>query len=125
MAMKDHVLDAVDPEDAGKAIAAIFKEGPSVWSTKKIGLASDSLPVQEYLDVMNELKKDDVPLKYVAVPWEEMAENPGARDLAEMFCFYTDYDKQCIRDVNATKKLYPGLGNFREYAKAAAAEGKL
>jgi hypothetical protein len=80
---------------------------------------------REYLDVMNELKKDDVPLKYVAVPWEEMAENPGARDLAEMFCFYTDYDKQCIRDVNATKKLYPGLGNFREYAKAAAAEGKL
>jgi uncharacterized protein YbjT (DUF2867 family) len=125
MAMKDHVLDAVDTEDAGKAIAAIFKEGPTVWSGKEIGLASDSLPVQEYLDVINELKKDDVERKYVAVPWEEMAKNPGARDLAEMFCFYTDYDKQCIRDVNATKKLYPGLRNFREYAKVAVEDGKL
>ena len=60
MAMKDHVLDAVDTEDAGKAIAAIFREGPSVWSGKEIGLASDSLLVQEYVDVINELKKDGI-----------------------------------------------------------------
>jgi uncharacterized protein YbjT (DUF2867 family) len=125
MAMKDHVLDAVDTEDAGKAIAAIFREGPSVWSGKEIGLASDSLLVQEYLDVINELKKDNVERTYVAVPWEEMAKNPSSRDTAEMFCFYTDYDKQCIRDVEATKKLYPGLRSFRQYAEAAVAEGKL
>jgi NmrA-like family len=125
MAMKDHVLDAVDTEDASKAIAAIFKEGPSVWSGKEIGLASDSLLVQEYLDIIIELKKDGIERKYVAVPWEEMAKDPNSKDLAEMFCFYTDYDKQCIRDVEATKKLCPGLRSFRQWAEVAVAEGKL
>jgi hypothetical protein len=125
MAMKDHVLDAVDTEDASKAIAAIFKEGPSVWSGKEIGLASDSLLVQEYLVIIIELKKDGIERKYVAVPWEEMAKDPNSKDLAEMFYFYTDYDKQCIRDVEATKKLCPGLRSFRQWAEVAVAEGKL
>ena len=125
MPMKDHVLDAVDTEDAGKAIAKIFQEGPSKWSGKDIGLASDSLPVQEYLDIINELKKDGIDRKYVPVDWAEMAKNPAAKDLAEMFYFYTDYDKDCIRDVEATKKLYPKLRNFREYAQAAMKAGKL
>jgi uncharacterized protein YbjT (DUF2867 family) len=125
LAMKDHNLDVVDTEDAGKAIAAIFREGPGVWSGKEIGLASDSMPVQKYLDIINEVKADGVERKYVAVPWEEMVKDPNTKDLGEMFAFYTDYDTQCIRDVEATKKLYPGLRNFRQYAEAAAAAGKL
>ena len=108
-----------------RAIAKIFVEGPSEWAGKDIGLASDSMPVQGYLDVINELKKDGIDRKYVPIDWAEMAKNPGARDLAEMFNFYTDYDKDCIRDVAATKKLYPELRNFREYAVAAMAAGKL
>ena len=115
----------VDTEDAGKAVAKIFKDGPAEWVGKEVGLASDSLPVQEYLDIINEAKADGIVRKYVAIDWEEMAKNPAAKDLAEMFYYYTDYDKDCVRDVQATKALYPGLRNFREYAKAAAAAGKL
>merc|ERR1712110_277254 len=125
MPMKDHVLDAVDTEDAGKAVAKIFKEGPREWVGKEIGLCSDSLPVQGYLDIINELKADGIDRKYVAVDWAEMAKNPATKDLAEMFYFYTDYDEKCIRDVKATKALYPQLRSFREYAKAALAAGKL
>ena len=106
-------------EDAGKAIATIFKEGPTKWAGKEVGLASDSLDVQEYLDIINKVKNDGIQRKYVAVPWDEMAKNPAAKDLAEMFYFYTDYDTQCIRDVEATKKLYPGLRSFREWAEAS------
>jgi uncharacterized protein YbjT (DUF2867 family) len=122
--MKDHVLDAVDTEDAGNAIAKIFEEGPTVWAGKEIGLASDSRPVQEYLDILNEVKQDGIDRKYVAVDWAEMARNPAAKDLAEMFNFYTDYDQDCIRDISATKKLYPGLRDFRAYAVAAMEAGK-
>lgn len=125
MPMKDHVLDAVDTEDAGKAIAKIFEEGPTVWAGKDIGLASDSRPVQDYLDILNEMKQDGVDRKYVAVDWTEMAKDPAAKDIAEMFNFYTDYDEHCVRDVAATKKLYPGLRDFREYAVAAMKAGKL
>ena len=125
MPMKDHVLDAVDTEDAGKVIAAIFSQGPSIWAGKDIGLASDSMPVQGYLDILNDIKKDGVARKYVAVPFEEMAKDPAQKDRAEMFKFYTDYDKQCVRDVEATKELYPGMRNFRQFAEAAHAEGKL
>jgi hypothetical protein len=123
--MKDHVLDAGDTEDAGKAIAKIFEEGPTVWAGKDIGLASDSMPVQEYLDILNEVKADGIDRKYVAIAWEDMAKDPALKDLAEMFAFYTEYPQDCIRDVDATKKLYPGLRSFREYAKAAADAGKL
>jgi len=40
-------------------------------------------------------------------------------------CLTTDYDKDCVRDVAATKKLHPGLRDFREYAVAAMKAGKL
>ena len=125
MPMKDHVLDAVDTEDAGIAIAKIFEEGPSKWAKKEIGLASDSRPVQEYLDILNEVKKDGVIRKYVPIDWDVMAQNPQAKDLAEMFYFYTDYDKDCVRSVEDTKKLNPGLRDFRAYAEAAMKSGRL
>lgn len=95
--MKDHALDAVDIEYAGKTIAAIFREGPTVWSGKdEIGLASDSsdegtarLPRRD-----QRVKNDGVVRKYVPAPWEEVAKDPSARDNAEMLAFYANYDTQ-------------------------------
>jgi len=116
LAMKDHVLQTVDTEDAGKAVAKIFQEGPRVWAGREIGLAGDSMPVQAYLDIYNEVKQAGVQRKYVPEDWEEKAKNPVTKELAEMFYFYTDYDKQCIRDVSATKQLYPGMRSYYEYA---------
>lgn len=125
MPMRDHALDAVDTEQAGEAVAQILAQGPAVWAGREIGLASDSRPVQEYLDILNEIKADDVRRRYAPVDWTEMAKDPAAKDLAEMFAFYTDYDAQCVRSVAATKKLVPGLRDFRAYAQAAQAAGKL
>ena len=45
---------------------------------------------------------------------------PGADDLGNMFQFTTEFESQYagVRDIDATRRLHPGLQSFREWLAA-------
>jgi len=119
----DKKLPGIGVEDIGKCAYGIFKRGPE-FIGKKVGIAGEHLTGAEMAAKMTKALGQEV--RYDDVPPEIFRGFgfPGAEDLGNMFQFKRDFnDDFCgVRDVEATRRLHPGLQSFDRWLAANAAK---
>lgn len=112
--MADKKLFFYAVEDTGGVVAGIL-DNLSAYSGKTLEIAGDSIPIAEVAQILSNVvgKK----YEYVAIPAEAFATFgfPGAEDLADMFRWFCH--PKFHRDVELTKKLYPGVKAFKKWAE--------
>ena len=111
--MGDKKLPGIASGDIGKCAYAIFKAGKE-YQGKTVSIAGEHLTGNQMAEAFS--KHLGVDVKYNAVPPSVYRSFgfPGADDMGNMFQFKADFEADYCgaRDINATKKLNPGLLNF-------------
>lgn len=111
--MRDKKLPGISSEDIGKCAYSIFKSGAE-FQGKTVSIAGEHLTGGEMAEAFTkhlgtEVKYNDVPASvYRTFGF------PGADDMANMFQFKADFETEFCgaRNIEATKKLNPGLLDF-------------
>ncbi|HRX11568.1 MAG TPA: NmrA/HSCARG family protein [Draconibacterium sp.] len=111
--MRDKKLPGISSEDIGKCAYSIFKSGAE-FQGKTVSIAGEHLTGGEMAEAFTkhlgtEVKYNDVP----ASVYRNFG-FPGADDMANMFQFKADFETEFCgaRNIEATKKLNPGLLDF-------------
>jgi len=111
--MGDKKLPGIASGDIGKCAYSIFKEGKE-YQGKTVSIAGEHLTGNQMAEAFS--KHLGVEVKYNDVPASVYRSFgfPGADDMGNMFQFKADFEADFCgaRDINATKKLNPGLLNF-------------
>ena len=112
----DARLPGIATEDIGGCGYGIFKD-PDRYVGQTVGIAGEHLTGNEMAAALTEALGE--PVRYDDVPPETYRSFgfPGAEDLANMFQFKRDFNRDfCgVRDVQAARALYPGLKDFRQW----------
>jgi len=107
------LLSAVDVEDVGRTALAIFKGG-SRFIGESVSLAGDHLTGEQYADKLAIVLGE--PVRWQSIPFEayRALDFPGAQDIANMFQFYSDFDRELTgaRDLDWLRGLNPDLRGF-------------
>ena len=119
--MGDKRLPGIAAEDIGHCAAALFEQGSAVIG-KSIGVAGEHLTGKQMAGAFS--KALGVEVRYRDVPPEAYRAFgfPGADELGNMFQFKRDFEREYVgaRDVEGTRKLYPGLQSFEQWLGANA-----
>jgi len=111
--MGDKKLPGIASGDIGKCAYAIFKAG-AAYQGETVSIAGEHLTGNQMAEAFS--KHLGVDVKYNDVPPSVYRSFgfPGADDMGNMFQFKADFEADFCgaRDINATKKLNPGLINF-------------
>ena len=111
--MGDKKLPGIASGDIGKCAYAIFKACKE-YQGKTVSIAGEHLTGNQMAEAFS--KHLGVDVRYNAVPPSVYRSFgfPGADDMGNMFQFKADFEADYCgaRDINATKKLNPGLLNF-------------
>jgi len=111
--MGDKKLPGIASNDIGKCAYSIFKAG-AAYQGKTVSIAGEHLTGNQMAEAFS--KHLGVDVKYNDVPPSVYRSFgfPGADDMGNMFQFKADFEADFCgaRDINATKKLNPGLLNF-------------
>jgi uncharacterized protein YbjT (DUF2867 family) len=123
--MGDAKLPAIAASDIGGVAFGIFKQGrPTIG--RSIGIAGEHLSGNEMAEIFTRVLGR--PVRYNAVSAETYRGFgfPGADDLGNMFQFKHDFEKQfrALRDVEATRRLYPKLQTFEQWLRSNRAAFK-
>ena len=107
-------VDCVSVEDAGPAVASVFANREE-YLGKKIGLSSEKITPEQYMDILSKVLGKT--FKYQYVPFEVYAKFPfpSADDMAAMWDFYEHGNPD--RDVALTKRLNPKTRDFETWAR--------
>jgi len=124
--MGDKKLAGIASGDIGNCAYAIFKAGKE-YQGKTVSIAGEHLTGSQMAEAFSKYLGVDV--KYNAVPASVYRSFgfPGADDMGNMFQFYADFETYFCgaRDINATKKLNPGLLNFNSWLQKNKAAIKI
>jgi uncharacterized protein YbjT (DUF2867 family) len=118
MPIGDKKLPGIATEDIGKCAYSIFKAGKE-FQGKSVGIAGEHLTGKNMADTLS--KHLGIEVKYNDVPASVFRSFgfPGADDLGNMFQFNAEFETEFCgaRNIEATKKLNPGLLNFDTWLK--------
>jgi uncharacterized protein YbjT (DUF2867 family) len=122
MPMGDAGLPGIAAEDIGRCAYGIFRAGPERFAGQTVGIAGGHPTGAEMAASLSRALGEEV--RYVDVPPEVYRGFgfPGADDLGNMFQFKRDFtaDYRAARDVEAARRLHPGLQGFDEWLAANA-----
>jgi uncharacterized protein YbjT (DUF2867 family) len=114
--MGDKKLPGIAAEDIGKCAYGVFKRGRALIG-KKVGIAGEHLSGNEMAAALG--KALGRPVVYNDVPPEVYRGFgfPGAEDVANMFQFKRDFEKQfrAARDLDFSRSLNPELQTFEAW----------
>jgi uncharacterized protein YbjT (DUF2867 family) len=119
----DKKMAGIAAADIGACAYGMFKQGPAL-AGKRIGVAGEHLSGAEMAAAMTKALGETVRFHAMDPAAFRALGFPGADDLGNMFQFYRDYDEVCndMRDVPRSRKLNPGLQDFRTWLAANAAK---
>lgn len=121
--MGDAPLPGIAAEDIGRCAFGIFKGGTRHVG-RRIGIAGEHLTGSQMAASLSRALGE--PVRYDAIPPSVYAGFgfPGADDLANMFQFKRDFNKDFCRarSVAASRKLNPRLQSFDDWLRDHAAE---
>jgi len=108
-------LSAVAVADIGGVIAAILR-APRDFQGKTVQIVGDQRPAAEYAELIGRATGRTV--RYRHIPREDFAALPipGAAALADMFELYRSHLGAKPGDLAASRRLYPGIRGFAEWA---------
>ena len=105
--------------DIGAAAYGVFKAGdPLIGAT--VSIAGEHLTGEEMAAAFSDQIGEQVTFNAVTPEAYRGFGFPGAEDLGNMFQFTTEFEDQYtgVRDIDATRRLHPGLQSFREWLAA-------
>ena len=112
----DKKLAGISADDIGKCAYGIFKSGDK-YIGKTIGIAGEHLTGNEMAEKLSKALGKEI--HYNSVPPEVYRGFgfPGAEDVANMFQFHRDFQKDHleVRDIARSKLLNPELKNFDQW----------
>jgi len=117
--MADKKLPGIAAEDIGKCALGIFRHG-SDYIGRRVGIAGEHLTGAEMAAALTRALKREVAYKYVPPEIYRTFGFPGADDLANMFQFKRDFERDFCgaRDVDESRKLNPQLKTFAQWLDA-------
>lgn len=109
-------LPGIATEDIGRCAYAIFRRGPE-FIGKTVGIAGEHLTGAEMAAALTEALGQEVVHNDVPPEVYRSFGFPGAEDLGNMFQVKRDFNKEFCgaRSVELTRKLNPGLLDFRQW----------
>lgn len=114
--MGDKKLPGISSEDIGKCAYGIFESGKE-YQGKTVSIAGEHLTGEQMAQAFT--KTLGVEIQYNDVPASVYRSFgfPGADDMANMFQFKAEFEKEFCgaRNIDATKKLNPELLNFNTW----------
>ncbi len=114
--MADKKLPGIAAEDIGKCAYGVFKKGRE-YIGKTVGIAGEHLTGAEMAKQLTHALEQEVVYAYVPPETYRTFGFPGADDLANMFQYKRDFEKDfcAARDVNFTRTLNPELQTFAKW----------
>ena len=123
MPMGDAALPGIAADDIGPCAYGVFRRGDELID-ETVGIAGEHLTGAEMAAKLSAALGEEV--RYLDVPPEVYRGFgfPGADDLGNMFQFKRDFnaDFRAPRDVEAARRLHPGLQSFDQWLAAHAAK---
>lgn len=120
--LADVPIPGIASADIGPAAYGIFALGEPMVG-RRIGIAAGHLDGHCMASAVGAAL--GTPVRYVHVPFEQMAASPipGAAELANMFQFKVDFNGiyRAARSVSVTRELHPGLQTFAQWVAENAA----
>lgn len=110
----DTKLASVSVEDVGGVVARIFDE-PEKYYGKVVGIVGDDLKGNEYAEIMTNSLGKKVAYNYISVEVYSKLGFPGAEELGNMFETQRLFIKERQKDVDESKRLFPGIQTFKEW----------
>jgi len=115
----DGRVAGIAASDIGAAAYGIFKAGEPLIGTT-VSIAGEHLTGEEMAAAFSDAIGEKVTFNAVTPDAYRAFGFPGADDLGNMFQFTTEFEEQYCgaRDIDATRRLHPGLQSFREWLAA-------
>ncbi|MET0402646.1 MAG: NmrA family NAD(P)-binding protein, partial [Cystobacter sp.] len=112
----DKKLPGIAVEDLGECIHGIFKRGDA-FAGRTVGLASEHLSGQQLAQTLKTVLAQEVTYSYVPPEVYRTFNFPGAGDLANMFQFMRDFDREycAARDPVLSRELNPRMQTFTQW----------
>ena len=107
-------MDGISVEEAGPVVASVFANREEFLG-KKIGLSSDKIPPEQYMDIMSKVLGKTFKYQYVPVEVYEKFPFPNADDLAAMWDFFERGNPD--RDIALTRRLSPKARDFETWVR--------
>jgi len=122
MPMGDETLPGIAAEDIGPVAYNIFKKG-NEYIGKTIAIAGEKLTGAQMAAAMSKALGKEIHYNAVDADVYRSFGFPGADEMGNMFQFKRDFaaDYSGARDIDAARKIYPGLQSFETWL---AANGK-
>jgi uncharacterized protein YbjT (DUF2867 family) len=119
--MGDKRLPGIASEDIGHVAAALFEQGNAAIG-KTIGIAGDNLTGAQMASAFSKALGAEVRYREVSPEAYRAFGFPAAEELGNMFQFKRDFEADYVaaRNIEATRKLYPGLQSFDQWLRANA-----
>ena len=117
--MADKKLPGIAVEDIGGCAYGVFKRGPE-YVGKTVGIAGEHLTGTEMAAALSRALGEEVAYNYVPPEVYRTFGFPGADDLANMFQFKRDFERDFCgaRDLGRSRALNPGLQTFAQWLAA-------
>jgi uncharacterized protein YbjT (DUF2867 family) len=121
--MGDARLPGIAVGDIGRAALGIFRGGSS-WIGKTVGVAGEHPTGAEMAAALTRALGVEVVYRYVPPEVYRTFGFPGADDLANMFQYKRDFEREfcAARDLKVARSLVPGLQTFAQWLAAHKAQ---
>jgi len=117
----DTPLAAVSVDDVGPVLTAVFADFDN-WRGKVVSVVGDIMPPADYAAMLSRVTGARVVYNHVPMGVFAALGFPGADDLANMFDFYRRFAPDRRADWEQSKRLYPGIRTFEQWATDHRAE---
>lgn len=120
--MADRKLPGIAAEDIGRCALGVFRRGDEL-AGRSIGIAGGHPTGAEMASALGKALGEEVAYSYVPPEVYRTFGFPGADDLANMFQFKRDFEKEfCgLRDLALSRSLNPSLQTFEAWLASNAA----
>ncbi|MGZ5776610.1 NmrA/HSCARG family protein [Ramlibacter sp.] len=112
-------LPGIAAEDIGRCALGIFRD-PDTWIGRTVGVAGEHLDGDAMARELGQALGRPVAYRAIAPAEYRALGFPGADDLGNMFQFKVDHEAafRRARDVEASRRLHPGLQSFAQWLAA-------
>jgi uncharacterized protein YbjT (DUF2867 family) len=114
--MADKKLPGIAVEDIGKCALGVFRAG-STYTGKTVGIAGEHLTGEQMAQALTHALEQPVVYSYVPPEVYRTLGFPGADDLANMFQYKRDFERELCgaRDLGLSRSLNPQLQTFARW----------
>jgi uncharacterized protein YbjT (DUF2867 family) len=119
--MADKKLPGIAVEDIGRCAYGVFRRGGDLVG-KTVGVAGEHLTGTQMAAALSKALHREVAYQYVPPETYRTFGFPGADDLANMFQYKRDFERQFCgaRDIGVSRSLNPRLQTFEEWLRLNA-----